>query len=965
MPILDSPPAKGNLGPSLVRTQDAPDPSNPSPEPIRPPDESDVAGWLAVLIDPGQFHELRAPKAGKPGSKRATTVVKYFGPGQLPEMAREAFRLSGHAPAVYFTLNPVRAELADGRKSATDADVIGRRRLLIDCDPRRDPEALDAARREAKEQGRDFAGLSATDLEKATSLATAVAIRDDLTDRGWPEPVFADSGNGYHLIYAVDLPNDAVSRDLVKLMLESLATKFSSPSVEVDTSVFNASRIVKLYGTAACKGEHTAERPHRVSRVLKVPRAFTPVPRELIEALASEAATTAATRPKYGPTTPARKRDVGRSATPEGTTILPSDVPLPERLSRARKYLKNSDPAIEGAKGSNQTLKVACIIGVGFDLPPDDAYSIIRDIYNPNCVPPWPEDQLRRKVDEAYRKETRPPGFMLDSPRTRVNGQAHAGSDGQAHAGSNGRDGTPPGDEQGGRGQGEDPRIITITTLEYMVIDKAIEALSDDDDVYQRSNMLTVINRDAEPRNRIILRPPGSPRIAPLPLPRLRDVLTRCARWEKVRKTRDGADELVPAHPPDWAVAGVAARGSWPEIRSIEAVTETPVLRLDGTILDRPGYDDRTGLLFEPNAPFPKIPAAPTRADAGRAVDLLMGLVGDFPLANENHRAAWLAALLTPLARFAIAGPCPLFLIDANTPGTGKSKLTDIIAILATGRHMPRTTYPDSDDEMRKRISSIALAGDRLMLLDNIATTFGGSSLDSALTAMTWRDRILGRSEMTAELPLFTVWYATGNNVGLRGDVLRRIVPCRLETREERPEERRDFTIKGSLLEHVERERPRLVVAALTLLRAHAVAGWPDGGLNPLGSFEAWSRVVRSAVFWACGLDPCSTREELRATDPEALARTALVEGWLDLPEGRTGLTAAAALKLVKENALLYDTVRGVFMEWSKNDDLPNARSVGNRLKALKGRVINGKRLLSSEDRGILLWRVECDQPQE
>ena len=158
--------------------------------------------------------------------------------------------------------------------------------------------------------------------------------------------------------------------------------------------------------------------------------------------------------------------------------------------------------------------------------------------------------------------------------------------------------------------------------------------------------------------------------------------------------------------------------------------------------------------------------------------------------------------LLTPLARFAIPGPCPLFLIDANAPGTGKSKLTDIVAILSTGRAMPRTTYPDNDEEMRKRISSIAIAGDRLMLLDNIASSFGGSSLDAALTGTTWRDRILGRSEMTAELPLFTIWFATGNNVALKGDAIRRVVSCRLETREERPEERRDFAIQGDLLGH-------------------------------------------------------------------------------------------------------------------------------------------------------------------
>jgi hypothetical protein len=913
----------------------------PTPGPS-PPTERDIAGWLGLLIDPGRDVELRygPPMRGK-----------RFRAGYLRAMIREALGHSGKVPGVYFTLNPVSLPLRAGGKLTGDEDILCRRRLLIDCDPRRDPAALEAARERARAEGRDFNGISATDDEKAAALGTAAEIRAHLKGRGWPEPIVADSGNGGHLVYAIDLPNDVASLNLVKGVLQALARRFESPAVEIDTAVCNASRITKLYGTMACKGPDTAERPHRASRVLAAPESLRDVPRGLLEAIAAEAARPAEASPPPPASAPAKRRATRQAKAPQGTTIRPGD-----RLARARMYLDRCEPAVQGEKGSWKTIKVACKVGPGFDLSPDQAFALLRDVYSPRCQPPWPDAQLRHKVDDSYKLESRR-GFLLDAPRSRVgrtgNGRAHADDDGAL--------GPPPDGGRRGDGPGDDLPVITITTKEHRIIDQAVEALAVDPNVYQRGNMLMTVLRDVVPKNRVILRPPGSPRVSPLPTPRLRELLTKWAVWEKVRKTRDGDDETVEAHPPEWAVAGIAARGCWPEIRPIESVTETPALRLDGTILDQAGYDERTALLFEPNAAFPPIPAAPTQADARRAAETLLRLVVDFPFAGEDHRAAWLAALLTPLARFAIAGPCPLFLIDANTPGTGKSKLTDVVAIVSMGRGMPRTTYPDTDDEMRKRISSIALAGDRLMLLDNIATTFGGSALDSALTAMTWRDRILGRSEMTAELPLFTVWYATGNNVALRGDVLRRIVPCRLETREERPEERREFTIEGDLLEYVQRERPRLVAAALTLLRAHAVAGRPDGGLNLLGSFEAWSRVVRSAVYWAIGRDPCRTREELRAADPEVLARVALIEGWAELLviQKEEGLTAAAALKLVKETPSGFDKLRDVFMEWSRKDDLPSARSVGMRLKALKGRVINGKFFSSTEDRGTQIWRVE------
>lgn len=664
-----------------------------------------------------------------------------------------------------------------------------------------------------------------------------------------------------------------------------------------------------------------------------------------------------ATAAAHAPTSPATP-DPGR-----GGTTIPHGV----KCDRAVKYLDACEPAVSGQGGHLKTFKVACKVGPGFDLAEDVAFALLWERYNPRCEPPWTEAELRHKVADAYREADRRGqgrGFMLDIPPAGRNGFHHRGTNGAAStippAGRLAGDGPPPPREGWDGGGPDEPRpAIVISTDEHLVNDLAVAALARDPEVYQRANVLVTILRDDAARNRAILRPPGSPRIAALPLPRLREKLTRWASWRRPQRNRDGDEQAIPAHPPEWAVAGVAARGSWPEIRAIEAITEAPAIRPDGTILDRPGYDEATGLLYEPNAPFPPIPPRPTEADARRAADALLELVTDFPFAGDDHRAAWLAAALTPLARFAIPGPCPLFLIDANTPGTGKSKLTDIVAMIATGRAMPRTAYPDSDDEMRKRITSVALAGDRLMLLDNIAGTFGGSALDGALTGTTWRDRILGRSEMTAELPLFTVWYATGNNIAVRGDVIRRVIPCRLESPEERPEERRDFTIKGDLLEHVRRERPRLVSAVLTLLRAHAAAGRPDGGLAPLGSYEAWSRVVRCAVHWATGRDPCRTNDEFRAADPEALARTALIEGWLELPEAEAGYTAAAALELVKENPARYQKLREVFMEWSRTDDLPGPRSVGMRLKALRKRVINGKRLNSVDDRGTQLWRVE------
>lgn len=114
-------------------------------------------------------------------------------------------------------------------------------------------------------------------------------------------------------------------------------------------------------------------------------------------------------------------------------------------------------------------------------------------------------------------------------------------------------------------------------------------------------------------------------------------------------------------------------------------------------------------------------------------------------------------------------GGSPLFLIDANVRGAGKGLLARAIGRIVLGREMPVSSYAHDPEELRKKITSIAIAGDRLILFDNLEGVFGNDALDRALTSTSWKDRILGKSEQV-ELPLIPAWYATGNNVQVAAD---------------------------------------------------------------------------------------------------------------------------------------------------------------------------------------------------
>src|SRR5262249_37424440 len=150
-------------------------------------------------------------------------------------------------------------------------------------------------------------------------------------------------------------------------------------------------------------------------------------------------------------------------------------------------------------------------------------------------------------------------------------------------------------------------------------------------------------------------------------------------------------------------------------------------------------------------------------------------------------------------------------------------------------------------------------------------------------------------------LPLNVVFFATGNNLGVRGDALRRIVPCRLETTEERPEERTGFSIPGDLLAYVKEHRGRFVASALTILRAYVVAGQPDQNLAPM-DYPAWCGLIRNAVAWVTSYDPCQTRRELIVNDEETNQFKALVDGWQELCqlENEKALTAAQAVRALE-----------------------------------------------------------------
>lgn len=532
------------------------------------------------------------------------------------------------------------------------------------------------------------------------------------------------------------------------------------------------------------------------------------------------------------------------------------------------------------------------------------------------------------------------------------------------------KQGKPEPETVSGSHRPTDREPIVVANDEKRVNDEALDALASHPDLYRRGEVLVHVVRSEGPKGAVV-RPPGSPRIVPLHEAVLREMLAEridFKKWVSAGQTR----ELRSTTPPQPCCRAILHRGQWPQIRPLEGMTECPVLRPDGSILQEPGYDEATGLLFSPNARFREVPGLPTAQQTRSALQDLLGVVDDFPFLNETHRASWLSSLLTPLARHAFPGPSPFYLIDSNTRGSGKGLLVSTTSLIATGRDIPRLPHCQQPEEQRKAILGVAIAGFPTMLIDNVDGQFGSAVLDAAFTATEWRDRLLGRSRVVTA-PLSAIWYVTGNNVVVVGDTTRRCLRIRLESPHEHPEERTDFK-HPDLLRWVQRRRAQLTAAALTVLRAYTAAKRPDQGLTPWGSFEGWSDLVRNCVVWLGLPDPGETRMELRsaAGSEESVLRELvadLEEVFKTLP-GRRGTARDILGKLEGIGSIGYSRLTDTLAELvpqPRDHDLPSPAQLGALLKRYQGRVIDGKAIDHAPgpktNRGVLWCVRSVDDP--
>lgn len=524
--------------------------------------------------------------------------------------------------------------------------------------------------------------------------------------------------------------------------------------------------------------------------------------------------------------------------------------------------------------------------------------------------------------------------------------------------------------------------VINVGGELHVQCNAGVRSLGNDPGLYHRDGYLAHVVRlgpdEATPE-----KPRGTPEIRRLTAAALAARMSAVARWVKLDRRNEPPTER-PAFPPAAVARAIADFGQWPQLRRLEGVVEMPVLRPNGTVIEERGWDRATGLLYDPSEEYPAVPKKPSRDDARKALTDLREPFIDFPYAREEQRDVPVAAILTLLARPAILGSVPAFLFDASDRGAGKSLQVQVISRIATGRWSRPRTFPAkegrvNEDELSKILGAIAIAGRPLVDFDNVRCTVDGAPLLAALTTIEEQEfRVLGESR-----DALMVWRAVvcigGNNLAIGDEMSRRCLLARAEPPEERHELRADLPReKGGYLHPrlrswVAKERPRLAVAGLVLLRAWYAAGCPRQEVATKASFEEWSDIIPHALMWAGAADVTLCRPDTSDADEDPLkgALRTVLASWPRL-QGADGVTASQVVRTLYPGGKrpqpsdgppdgfedLRDAIE-TLTEHRVPGRAPGASALGYKLKAFKGTKLAGKCLVTAGvSGGSARWKI-------
>ena len=414
-----------------------------------------------------------------------------------------------------------------------------------------------------------------------------------------------------------------------------------------------------------------------------------------------------------------------------------------------------------------------------------------------------------------------------------------------------------------------------VTALDSAFANARSHTHSNEPAVFRQAGRFVVIDEEEElSEGRSVDSTKAVPVVTTLTLPRLRILAARHTRLEKHLRSGGWVSATMPDNVgSSYLQSGEAA------CPLLNGVIEAPTLLRDGSILQTEGYDPASGLLARFACEFSPVPERPSHSAAKAALKRLLvpfrAVEFESGLGTGIDAYVIVAAILTGVVRQALP-IAPMSLISASQPGSGKSLTAQAICVILTGHGGEVITLPGSEEEAEKRLGAALMAGRPVIIVDNCSHALSGDFLCVMLTASKCHPRRLGASE-NVQCSTRVLMIATGNNLTVEGDLAGRCVISYNRPQTEVPQKREfDF----DLLEEVARDRPELVVAALTIARGYIAANYPKVDGAKSSRFPQWDRFVRFPIIWAGGCDIQPAMDKVLNEDPKLVALGIVLQAW-------------------------------------------------------------------------------------
>jgi len=320
-----------------------------------------------------------------------------------------------------------------------------------------------------------------------------------------------------------------------------------------------------------------------------------------------------------------------------------------------------------------------------------------------------------------------------------------------------------------------------------------------------------------------------------------RHEFARLADWAK--PARDG---LKPSDPQAIVVDDLLETVN-PPLPYLKKVTSIPVITSDGRLVSEFGYDHTSQIYRIRTAELSKLNLGEKSRfkDSKEAAQfILTECLSDFPFESEQDKAHALALMLHDFTRNLFVGPSPFVLLDKPIPGSGASLLASVLCYPSLGRQVSMKIFSNSEEEVRKQITTHLMSGGGPYLYDNLPDEkyVDSDSLATVLTTTSWSDRALGTNTAT-RLQNLGPWIGTGNNPDFSPQLKRRVLRVRLVPENDEPYLRTGFRHEDLLL-WVRENRTDLVDACIKIVMEWIEEGRPEWKGKPLGSFEDYSKVM-------------------------------------------------------------------------------------------------------------------------